>query len=228
MSVDDRLTRDAARARGLDLDEVFAQIDATPPSRLGRLRALVTPVRRGLLVGYLGTVGVLLVAGQELRALDAVLVAWVTGLAAVGVGVMSVALRPLHRPPLARPWAPAALAAAVAVAVALGEVLPGMPVTPEPAWPIHFGCWRATTIVAVVAVIGGALLERDGATAAWRSAALAFGAGVVAFAAQTLVCPVVDPAHVGLAHASSGALVALAWAAVRAVRGWIGGQSRIP
>lgn len=228
MSVDDRLTRDAPDASELDLDAVFAQIDATPPSRLDALRALGTPARRAALLVWLAAVGVLVVFGQELRPLDGALVAWVAVLALGGAWAVSAALRPLHRPPPAAPWLPAALVAALAVVIAISGVLPGMPETPEPAWPIHLGCWRATTLAAILAAIGGALVERGGGAAAWRASALAFGAGAAAFAFQTLACPVVDPVHVGFAHASAGLWVAAAWAAVRLLRASFGGQRRAP
>jgi hypothetical protein len=215
VSVDDRLRDDVGPAQELDLDAVFAAIDATSSGPLDRLRSASTPVRAAVALGWMCAVSLLVVAWLGPRELDTPVMLGALALLLPGAVVAIHVLRPLHRAPLRLPALGAALMFGLTVLLTFGGLLPGMPVTPEPSAPIHLHCGLWTLVVSGGLVLGILAVERGGGSAPWRLAGAAFAVGAAAFGVQTLICPVVDPVHLATAHAAGGVAV---WPVLLAAR----------
>jgi hypothetical protein len=215
MAEDDRLRDDAARSRQVDLDALFAAVDRETRDS-GGARALTTSSRRAGLLGAAVAVAAAMVVWQGHRPWEGRLAAEALALGVPGLLGLWYALRPMHAAPARAPWLPFVVLASITLAAAFGGVLHGEAVTPAPAWEDHVYCGRWTTGGAILVGVAALAAERGGLAARWRLALVAAACGLVGFAAQNLVCPVVDPVHLALSHAAAGLPVAaLLWATPR-------------
>lgn len=207
------LGADADRAKQLDVDALFAAIDLDAGGPARPLRDAGSGVRRGVVLGVAALAGATSIVAQlgRARSWDALLLAEAALIALLATAGLGAALRPMALPPLAHPWRPGVALAALTAVLVVGGVLPGLPVTPHPAWSTHWACGTHTTAVAMAVGLVAGAAERGQVRADWRWFALAAASGLVAFASQMLVCPVVDPVHLALAHASAGLPVAAFW-----------------
>ncbi|MEO0604465.1 MAG: hypothetical protein AAF211_23730 [Myxococcota bacterium] len=209
---DDEVTRqlraDAARTGGLP-DDLWDKIDAdlTRGGVRDQVVSWSTPVR--IVVGLVGVllVGALFVAMQGVRA-DLSSDGWqrfgfaalplvVAGLAASGFSLLS-----RGRLPAAPGLAIVAAWAAMIVSSIYGD-WPGMPKVPA---AMDLWCFGMTSLATLIAMGWLTWLERARRPVVWRIGTAAAGSGLIAYLAQGVFCPGVDPLHLVFAHGGAAVL----------------------
>lgn len=194
------------------------EADLDQPSARDRLVSLSTALRRGIAAGVLLVAGATLVGAQgvreDLNSSGWALFALCGGLLAVvgGLGVFT-ALRSRARAPIPTwPWVP--LTWAVLLGWSAVGPWPGMTGIPL---EIHIYCFEVTSTMVIGVSFLIALLERARRPVPWRVGLIAAGAGLIAFAFQSVFCPGIDLAHLVLGHGGAG----IVWAAVAMGVAWV-------
>lgn len=217
---------DAARALGtgekeraamdmvdMDMDGMFTQLQGRIDERsaLDRLSDLPSVAR----VGIAGTVAGLLVFASDKVAWSnaGTLMLAACATYAVGLGgLVTMALRPAHRPSLSPQlqWTGIALTCLAVVGFA---VMPGTTGTDAaPPAGMHFKCLGFGTAVALPVFFLLRLLDRGQRYGPWLAA---FGAGTLGNLALQVHCPSGDPAHRLIGHATVLVLLAVLGFALR-------------
>ena len=120
-----------------------------------------------------------------------------------------LAIRPLHKSPLAR-WKLIGSMAAAALLVAVPLILPtahhdhpeSLKGLGDELWTSALACFVWGTVVGALFAIAGQFLLRGGKKATVLNAPLLWAAGLLALLSLHLHCPIVHPGHIALGHSS--------------------------
>lgn len=196
------------------------RVAARASRRGGRagLWSLATPWRRGLAVVGLLVVAWLLVVAQGVRT-DLDDAGWFTfaaaGVPMGGVGLLAAAQALAHRGrPIRLTWW--AIGLAWVWMLGWSGLGPWPGVTGVPA-AMHLHCFGMTSVGAVLGTLWIGLLERAPGPVGWRWGLAAAGAGLVAFAAQSVFCPGIDLIHLLVGHGGASVV----WALIAVAAAWL-------
>ena len=178
---------------------------------LASLRAQPRPVRWLLMVGaaaLLAAVTFALAPRADFaiypRERMLVTLAWF----AIAAGVAAwLALRPVYLARPERSWVLAAAAFALlgpllTAIVPLGITTPVAHGAPQKLWPWAYGCFAGGVTAGLVALVIGRLLDRGAPLASGQVVLAGAAAGLVGAIALQLHCPIHQPLHLLLGHAS--------------------------
>lgn len=214
------LDNDRTAPSPLDADTLFRVLEQDL-DRTVRLAERTTPLRRGLAFIAFIAVGAVTIGAQGIRPdLDAagwryfaVFFALLTG---SGLWAAAASLRPLHQHGWR--WGVALTAWLSAIAIAMSGVLPGLQATPDPRWSFHLYCLGVTSTATVALVSATALLDRGQRLTSWRVASAAGGAGLFAFAVQSVFCPIAEAGHLFIGHGGAGWMIGMLVAGLLTLR----------
>jgi len=208
-----------------DLARLWGAVEGESHRRAGWLRDLPTRRRIPLVVATMAAIAVTSTIVQGLRPdlTPDLVVRLGLQLGAAGVLAMlvvSVALRPLHRPPIGQPAMALTAFPLLPVIAALSPVWPGVDMGFWEAMPIHVHCLIWSTATSLAAALPFVLADRTGLFRRWSTLAGAGAAGTLGFVVQMANCPLISPEHKGIAHAFGGVTVGVGLMLIAAWRRW--------
>ncbi len=221
-----------AAAPEIDLSGMLAGLDgalAQEQSKLAWLRNRPTTVRIAAVVG-LGLVIALIGGAAKMRPDLPVypvarLALTVLGYVALMAVAAVVALRPMYRPALPRGVA----AGLLALAVVVPFLIAGMPQahadftaslagTGDELIPRAFACFRYGVMLSLPVFAVAAFADRNALRAGLLPVLLGAAAGLIGVVSLELHCPITEPAHLLLGHATVAACLALIALGIGALR----------